>query len=53
MIPLFSGGKKKGEQKERTKVEAKILEERKYIVREFKKLGIPVADIAKGIGLSA
>ncbi len=45
-------GEKKGELKERARAEAKILEEKRNIAREFKKLSVPVADIAKGTGLS-
>ncbi len=37
---------------ERTKAEAEMLEEKRNIAREFKKLGVPIADIAKGTGLS-
>jgi len=43
---------KKGEQKGLEKAQAKALEEKKEISRNFKNLGVSIADIAKGIGLS-
>ncbi len=42
----------KGKREEQAKAEAKMLEEKRNIAREFKKLGVPIADIAKGTGLS-
>ncbi len=43
---------KRGVEKERARAEAKVLEEKRNIAREFKKLGVPIADISKGTDLS-
>ncbi|SKB62424.1 hypothetical protein SAMN05660226_02300 [Parapedobacter luteus] len=43
---------KMGAQKERAKAEAEKLAEKRKIALEFKNLGVSVADIAKGTGLS-
>ena len=45
-------GEKRAKMRERTKAEAKILEEKKIIARRFKELGVLIADIAKGTGLT-
>jgi len=45
-------GIKKGIEQGIEKAQAKALEEKKEIARNFKNLGVPITDIAKGIGLS-
>ncbi|MBE8722017.1 hypothetical protein [Sphingobacterium pedocola] len=45
-------GLEQGKLEERTKAEAEKLAEKRAMALEFKKMGIPVADIAKGTGLS-
>ncbi|MGK9121178.1 hypothetical protein [Olivibacter jilunii] len=41
----------KARKEERTKIEAEILMEKLKSALEFKKMGVPVADIAKGLEL--
>lgn len=48
----FAYVEKSVEKRVREEEQAKMLEEKRNIAREFKKLGVPIADIAKGTGLS-
>lgn len=43
----------RGAEKERAKAEAKILEEKRNIARELKKLSVPIVNISKSTGLSS
>lgn len=49
--PLYRKGIVRGIEKERAKAEREKKDEKLAIAREFKKLGVAVADIAKGTGL--
>ncbi|SEL41220.1 RpnC/YadD family protein [Parapedobacter koreensis] len=50
--PFYKRGEAKGIEKERAKAEAEKLAEKRKIALEFKNLGVSIADIAKGTGLS-
>jgi len=49
---LLDKAKKEGIEKGRSEERAKLKAEKRAIALEFKKMGLPVADIAKGTGLS-
>ena len=49
---LLDKAKKEGIEKGRLEERAKLKAEKRAIALEFKKMGLPVADIAKGTGLS-
>ncbi|PTS96287.1 hypothetical protein DBR11_19495 [Pedobacter sp. HMWF019] len=45
-------GAKKAEKKAEAQANRKVLAEKKAIARNFKKLGVAIPDIAKGLGLT-
>lgn len=49
---LLDKAEKQGIEKGRLEERAKLKVEKRTIALEFKKMGLPVADIAKGTGLS-